>query len=295
MLKFFNYTQYILLRTLYACYGLIPARKAYSLGFAVAVLCYPLFRKRRIIAVDNILRAGVTRDKTEAERIARHAFGHLAGHLCEALKISEVVNNENWRDHIVLDGPEESWQLLLRTPDKPVMILTGHHGVWEAAASILSFSRPMIAVARKMNNPYINRFMRERHFRGDVTLVPKNRGFTTNVIRDWLRRNAAMTLLMDQHAGRRHGIPVNFMGRTAYTYTSPARLHFMTGAPILVGSFIRESAFHYRMVTGTPICWSGEGDADQREQALLSEVNERLAELIRRFPEQYLWAHQRWR
>lgn len=289
------YLQYILFRALDCLYRLVPAKKAYDWGFAFAVRFYRLFAKRRRVAVGNIMRAGITDDPVAADRIARQAFGHLAGHICEAFKIGDVVNKENWREHIIFDGPDESWHLLLESPDVPIMILTGHHGVWEAAASIISFSRPMIAVARKMNNPIVERFLKRKHFRGDITIISKKGGFSADLLRDWKERGAAMTLLMDQHAGPRHGIKVDFLGHPAYTYTSPARLHLISGAPILVGSFIRESAFKYRMVTDLPLNFTPTGDRQSDTLALLSEINTRLSAIIRRFPEQYLWAHKRWK
>lgn len=289
------YLEYLFIVLLGALYRLVPARCAYQLGSDVARAVYPLFRARRKIAVDNILQAHITDDPTEADRIARTAFGHLAGHVCEAFKTGEVIGPENWREHIVFEGPEESWKLLLESPDVPVMILTGHLGVWEAAASVISFTRPMIAIARKMNNLFVERFMEEHHFRGQITIVSKTQGFSSGVIRLWMETKAAMTLLMDQHAGGRHGIRVPFMGRPASTHTSPARLHLKTGAPILVGGFVREGPFRYRMVTGKPIRYTPTDDRAHDMTSLLTEINARLETLVRRYPEQYLWAHKRWR
>ncbi len=289
------YVEYLAIRLISLLYDLVPAAKAYDLGAAVTMRFYPLFRKRRRIAVDNILKAGITDDPAEADRIARKAFGHLAGHICEALKIGSVIHKDNWRDHIIFDGPEESWKLLMETPDVPIMILSGHHGVWEAAVSIISYTRPMIAVARKMNNPFVDRFLKKNHFRGEITIIPKKMGFTAQILRAWKDTGAAMTLVMDQHAGKKQGIRVDFMGRPAFTHTSPARLHLKTGAPILAGAFIRERAFTYRMVTDTPIRFTPTGNRDQDTSDLLNEINKRLESVIRRYPEQYLWAHKRWR
>lgn len=289
------YVQYLFVRFLGALYGLVPANKAYALGASLTQAFYPLFRSRRRIAIDNILKAHITDDPREADRIARKAFGHLAGHVCEALKIGSVIGPDNWREHIAFDGPEESWKLLLETPDTPIMILTGHIGAWEVATSVISFTRPMIAVARKMNNPFIERFLKEHHFRGDVTIVPKKQGFAPNVLRQWKRQCAAMTLVMDQHAGAKHGIRVPFMGRPASTHTSPARLHLKTGAPILAGAFVRDGLFHYRMVTRAPIRFTPTNDREQDLENLLTEINLRIEETVRLYPEQYLWAHNRWR
>jgi KDO2-lipid IV(A) lauroyltransferase len=289
------YLEYLAVRLVGLLYALVPARKAYDLAASFTSSLYPLFRARRRIAVENVLKAGITDDPHEADRIARKAFGHLAGHICEALKVGEVIDATNWREHITFDGPEESWNLLLESPDTPIMILTGHHGAWEVAVSVISFTRPMIAVARKMNNPFVERFLKTHHFRGQITIVPKKLGFSPGVLRLWKEQRAAMTLVMDQHAGSKHGVRVDFMGRPASTHTSPARLHLKTGAPILAGAFIRDSAFQYRMVTGLPIRFAPTGNSAKDTADLLTEINSRLAEVIRRFPEQYLWAHKRWR
>ena len=289
------YLEYLLIRLVSLLYGLIPAQKAYDIGMAATASFYPFFRKRRRLAIDNILKAHVTDDPKEADRIARKAFGHLGGHICEALKVGQIITPENWREHITFDAPDETWKLLMETPDVPIMILSGHHGVWEAAVTIISFTRPMIAVARKMNNPFVERFLKKNHFRGEITIISKKMGFTPSVLREWKEKGAAMTLVMDQHASPKQGILVDFMGRMASTHTSPARLHLKTGAPIIAGSFIRDGAFQYRMVGGLPIILNPTGDKERDTADLLTEINKRLEAVIRLYPEQYLWAHRRWR
>ena len=292
---FIAYIDYLLIRVLNFLYKLIPDQKSYSLGFIVGTTLYPFFSKRRRIAIDNILQAKITTDPQRADAIARHSFGHLVGHLCEAFKISNILTAHNWRDHIILEGPEASWRLLLASPETPIIILTGHHGVWETAATIVSFTRPIIAIARRMNNPFVNRFLKASCFRGEITIIPKDKGFTPNILRAWKQKGAAMTLVMDQHAGPKYGMMIDFMGRPASTHTSPARLHLQFGAPILIGSVIREAPFKYRMITEEPITFTPTGNQEADTAALLTQLNQRLETLIRRYPEQYLWAHKRWK
>lgn len=290
------FIQYLFVRLAVLLYGLIPASKAYALGFGLGASAYPLFRKRRRIAVDNILQAKITDDPKEADRIARHSFGHFAGHICESMKVPLVVTAENWREHIVLEGDKaDGWDLLMEQTDTPMMLLTGHHGAWEAAVTVIPFTRPMVTIARTPNNPIVERFLKTKHFRGNITVIPKSQGFTPGVIRDWLERKAALTIVMDQHAGAKHGVKVDFLGRPAYTHTSPARIHLATGAPIVVGSFLRDGLFKYRMVAEAPIRFTPTGDKDKDIEALLTEMNLRLGNLVRRCPEQYLWSHKRWR
>ena len=73
--------------------------------------------------------------------------------------------------------------------------------------------------------------------------------------------------------------------------TSAARLAVRYGCPVVVGSFVRVAPYRYRLVGGEPLVFGREADCDAVAQIL----NDRLSEAIRRYPEQYLWMHRRWR
>ena len=251
-------------------------RHAYDWGSAFARILYPLFRKRRRIAVDNILKAAIASDPKEADRIARMAWGHLAGHICEALCVPRVITRENWREHLdVSEGHPDAVKLL--------------HGVWEAATNLLSFARPMIAIARVMNNRLVAGWMKKHHFRGPVTVIDKNHGFTPAVLKQWVDEKAAMTILMDQHTAR--GLPLAFLGRPARTFTTATRLAMRYGYPVVVGSFVRIAPYRYRLVGGAPVRYA----ESYGKEGFTQLLNDRLGEAIRRYPEQYLWSHRRWR
>jgi KDO2-lipid IV(A) lauroyltransferase len=84
---------------------------------------------------------------------------------------------------------------------------------------------------------------------------------------------------------------LTFLGRKAQTFTSATRLAMRYGYPIVVGSFVRVAPYRYRLVGGDPIWFSSGDDRNAATQLL----NDRLEEAIRQYPEQYLWAHRRWR
>ena len=266
-------------------------RHAYGIGAGFASLLWPFFGKRAKIAVDNILACGITADPVEARRIAKKSFGHLAGHICEALCVPGVVTASNWREHldVTSEVPESTVKLLLESPDTPIILASAHHGVWEAATNTLSFARPMIAVARVMNNRLVAKWMKNHHFRGPVTVIDKTRGFTPDILRQWRDECSAMTILMDQHT--RGGLLLSFLGRPARTFTSATRLAMRTGYPIVVGSFVRVAPYRYRLVGGEPVRFSKSDDMAVATQLL----NDRLTDAIRKYPEQYLWIHRRWR
>ena len=266
-------------------------KHAYDIGYGFASLVWPFMRKRQKIAIGNVLACGITSDAKEARRIAKASFGHLAGHICEALCVPAVVNASNWREHLDTSSDAEAGvaKLLLETPDTPIILASSHHGVWEAATNILSLVRPMIAIARVQNNKLVAKWMKKYHFRGPVTVIDKSHGFTPEIMRQWKDECAAMTILMDQHTSG--GMLLNFLGRPARTFTSVSRLAIRTGYPIVVGSFVRVAPYRYRLVGREPVVLKKGDDLAAATQLL----NDRLGEAIRKYPEQYLWAHRRWR
>ena len=268
-------------------------RHAYDIGYLLALMAWPFVGgRRRRVAVENVLRAKVADSPRAARRLARRSLGHLGGHVAEALFVPSVVTRENYREHLDFSGaPEEPVRLLLEQTDKPIIIVSGHHGVWEAATNVLSFARPMIAVARVQNNKWLARWMTKHHFRGPVTIVDKNHGFSAAVLDQWKRTNAAMTILMDQHAGKKAPL-LRFFDRPARTFTTATRLAMRTGCPIVVGSFVRVAPYVYRLVaTGGSVSVSKTDDRDAVTQLL----NDRIEAAVRQYPEQYLWLHRRWR
>ncbi len=264
---------------------------AYEIAAGFAGFIWPLFRKRRRISVENIMKAGVADSESEARRIAKAAWCHLAGHIGEALFVPGVVNAANWREHIDPTGADpESVKLLLEETDKPILLVSAHHGTWEAATNILSFARPMIAIARVMNSRLVANWLKKHHFRGKITVIDKNHGFTPDIIRQWKDTCAALTILIDQHTKK--GARLKFFSRPARTFTSATRLAMRTGAPIVVGTFVRIAPYRYRLVSeGGPLVFPPDADRDAATQLL----NDRLEAAIRRYPEQYLWCHRRWR
>ncbi len=265
-------------------------RHAYQIGCGIAAFIWLFLPKRRRLSVDNILKAKITDDVKEARRIAKRAWCHLAGHIGEALFVPGVVTKENFRDHLDFsEADPAAVELLLDKTDVPIIITSGHHGVWEAATNVLSFARPMMAIARTLNNKFLAKWMKKHHFRGPVTVINKQHGFTPDVMRQWMDTCAAMTILMDQHTSK--GADLLFLGRPAKTFTSVARLAVRNNCPIVVGSFVRRGPYLYGLVGGKPLSF-GKG-TDMKEATQL--LNDRLGEAIRKYPEQYLWAHRRWR
>ena len=84
---------------------------------------------------------------------------------------------------------------------------------------------------------------------------------------------------------------LKFFGRPARTVTSAARLAIRFGVPIVVGSFVRVGPYKYLAVGEKPLVFDKNSDRNEATQ----QINDRLERAIRKYPDQYLWMHRRWR
>lgn len=290
-MSFIYYIEFLLVAGLWWLYRLMPVGWAYGVGWGVGAGLFSLFRwtKRARTAADNVLIAGLAKTQREAYLIARNSLGHFAGHVCEALRVSDVVTRENWQKYVTLTMSPAARELIFN-PTEPVILATGHLGSWEAGITAITSARPMLAVARLMDNPYIQRFLERHNFRGGVTIIPKRHGFSASAMHKWKTQKAALAILFDQFCS--HGAVVPFFGHKLSVYTSPARLHLRTGAPMVVGGFLRRGHLRYEMVViGEPI----RSQPGVTLEALTADLIARFEQVVRQAPEQYLWLHRRFR
>ena len=197
-----------------------PCRAAAALAAAIAGAAFAFTPKRRRVAVDNILRGGIAADPAEARRIARASYRHFAVLVVESLKAEQLIDEDNWRDFIEPDIPEDVMAAVQRE-DQGLILATAHLGNWEVAAQALSYLKPVTAVARRMNNPYTDGLIQNRKLGKRFRMLPAHQA-TGSALLKVLKDGEVLAMLVDQHA-RKRGMVIDFLGRPASTHTSRSR------------------------------------------------------------------------
>jgi Kdo2-lipid IVA lauroyltransferase/acyltransferase len=65
----------------------------------------------------------------------------------------------------------------LMSGDRPLIVLSGHYGRELAGFLFGMFGFPTVSVARTLDNPYLDRYLRDFRGRTGQSLVPKTGGF----------------------------------------------------------------------------------------------------------------------
>ena len=280
------------------CVPLLAIVRAAPVGFSCKVaailgdLAYAVLYRRRRLAVENILRAGIAATPKEARRIARASFRHLARVVAESFHASEITL-ESIPDHFDLDLPPATRDIF-RDPKRGFILYSGHLGNWEVAAAVISLFHPLTGIQRPMDNPYVQRLLERTKMRGAFSTVDKHEANPHQLV-NALRAGHALAILADQHASG-NSLRIDFFGRPASTYVTPALLHLLTRVPIVVGFCLdTERPLHYRLFCREPLGFERSGDRAADLERITRILTKALEDAIRDCPEQYLWAHRRWR
>jgi len=284
---------YLAVRVVVCLAQMMSVDQSYGMARVLASLLYRVDQRHRRVGMEN-LRLAFDDRYTEAERdaIVRGVYRHFCMMLMEILHIPRKLHPTTWRERITLAGHEKVVDRLL--DGGPVIMLTGHFGNWEMAGYLFGvFGFPPHSVARTLDNPHLDRFLRAFRERTGQKMIPKKGGYDEML--EVLRSGGVLSFLADQDAGD-HGMFVDFFGRPASTHKAIALLAIEYQAPVVVG-YARRIGPGFRYEVGCteliePSEWTGTPD-DAR--LLTQRYTSALEALIRRDPDQYLWLHRRWK
>src|SRR4051812_5756118 len=288
-----DYCVYLAVRLVVAFAQMLTIEQSYALARGLAWVMYQADRRHRVVGIENVQAAfGERYDEAERDRIVRGVYLHFCMMIMEILHIPRKIHLTNWRKYARLVGHEEVLDRLLT--GGPIIILTGHYGNWEMAGYLFGlFGFPTYSVARALDNPYLDRFLRCFREGTGQKLIPKSGGY--DQILEVLQSGRALSMLADQDAGQR-GLFVDFFGRPASTHKAIALLAIEHRTPVAVGVACRVGpGFRYEIRCADviqPDEFDGTSDDARR---LTQRYTTALESLIRQDPTQYLWLHRRWK
>lgn len=259
-------------------------------------LIYYLLPIRRRVVLSNLrLVFGGKVPESEIVRLAQAFYGHLGRFLVEFIRYSWLSSAR--RAALVR---VENIDAILRAhaQGKGVLVLTGHLGNWEltTVAGMANFPqhRGRLHIPRKPLHPsWLDALVTGRFRRAGLGVLPKKGAL--EAILDRLAAQDVIVFILDQHAGGRDGVEVEFFGHKAKTFRSLATIALATGSPVVPAATWREPDGHHvlRFEEALPVIECD--DPDEAIRANTRVYNAALERLILRHPEQWFWMHRRWK
>lgn len=285
--------EYALFRTVIAGLNVLPEGLAYRGVAAIGRLYYSCSKRRQQYAM-RFLRQAFSDSKTDRELydLGRQAFGNFT-----KVAIDLVIAKRRLREKSLeayVDGIG-AMQDCLR--NGPLLVVSGHLGSWEAGAMAVAHTMPEThIITRPLKNPLVRNFIEGQ--RKALGLHVHSRRGGIRAISRALDDGAIGIQAVDQNQ-RLRGVFVPFFGKLASTERAAATLAVRKGYPVAVCFCLRVGlGFRFRFEVcdmiqpETPM--HGE-DAAIAASRLVRRINASLETAILRYPEQYLWTHDRYR
>jgi Kdo2-lipid IVA lauroyltransferase/acyltransferase len=272
--------------------GWMPRAVARLWARLLAFKVYWLFGRLRRVGMRNLGMALPGLDVEQRKRILRGVYRHLGWQLVEFCRMTRYTP-ENSRDWMSVEGLEH--YLAAQAKGKGVLVITGHLGAWELSSFYHSMmGHPMGMIIRRLDNRRLDAFVNGiRCMHGNYVLHKDDFGRGLLMA---MRRGGTVGILMDTNMTPPQGEFVKFFGIEACTATGLAHVARKTGAAVLPGFMLWEPSqnryvLHFGPEVQIPHTDNVAADILAGTQLCTSVIES----WIRRYPDQWLWIHRRWK
>ena len=276
-------------------------KRCFAVGFSY--LWFWVLPFRRLVVLHN-LKTVFGNDRKKIESLSRQHMAHIV------LTLFEIFERFHWNDRffatrVRIHGREHFEDAQKKSAG--YFILTAHLGNWELMTRAGAFLpvKPAIVTRFLRNSLFDELWVRSRRSY-KLRLLPES-GSGLQIVRA-IREGFVVGFILDQHTGEPHGIQAQFFDKPAMCPKGLAILSHRLKVPVLPCYFVRGKDGHYDMnfdaVLEFPELANRQRGGSENASGNLSDAeilyhigicNENMERWIRRYPEQYLWLHRRFK
>jgi Kdo2-lipid IVA lauroyltransferase/acyltransferase len=266
----------------------LPYPLLLQLGRGLGALMFRFAGSRRYIARRNLELCFPELSQAQRERLLRENFASTG------IAFFEMAMSWWWPQARLqrlakIEGLEHLQQA--QAAGQGVILMALHFTTLEIGAALLGQRHTIDGMYREHKNPlfdYVQRRGRERHNR-DATAIERE---DVRAMLKVLRAGRAIWYAPDQDYGRKQSLFVPLFGIQAATVTATTKFARLGRAKVV--PFTQErlaDGSGYRLVIHPPL----EDFPGESEEADCLRINQWVEEAVSALPEQYLWAHRRFK
>jgi Kdo2-lipid IVA lauroyltransferase/acyltransferase len=281
----------VALRGLVFLAKLTPRTRMVRAAGALGLLAFYVSGRYRRVAYKNLrMTFGIALSDTQVVQITRKVFETFAKSFIAEFPWSASATPEMLRklvdlrpeDRVVIDN--------LLSMNRGMIVTTAHFGNFELLGPRFQADGYKIAVVvRNDNNSKLAESINNVR-RHSYDVIP--RGQAAKQVIKRLKAGWVVAMLPDQKSD---DLLLSFFGLPTGTVAGPAVMALRTGAPILPIYCVRQEDDTHKIELGEPILPVTTADYESDIRRIMSSVNESIETIVRRYPGQWLWLHDRWR
>jgi KDO2-lipid IV(A) lauroyltransferase len=274
----------------------IPAPLLDAAGAFLGLTIHYVFPYRKKLVRFQMQKVFPSLSVKETNKLVRKNYIHYGKLLVEFILLLRLKPGSN----AIIDSHFkcDSLELLKDSlKDGRGAILTGSHtGLWEAIGPFLSRNGlPVTVTVKRVNSPLFQRLREIFQAHPGVSILDPALGNKRALyLLKALRNNSLAGIFLDQYRSREPLIP--FLGHEARTNSTAAVLYRKTSVPVFVIHVIRKRIGDYsveiKRIEFPSIADLSDMDAIK---AISTTINNELSSVIYKWPEQWLWAHRRFK
>lgn len=278
----------------YVVYGflwlvsLLPLKVLYVLADGFYVLLYYIIKYRRDIVMNNLLIAFPEKKEQERIAIAKKFYHNLTDMFIETIKMVSAS------DKFIAKRVKANWEVVnaIYPTGKSVQLQLGHNFNWEWANNVFVNETPfkLLAVYMPITNKIFEKLFYKLRTRNGAIFLK-----ATQMREEFLPyRNTQylLGLIADQNPGHPNSAWwCNFFGKPTAFLKGPAKGAIMNDTVVVFAFIHKPRRGYYEAVFSL----AEKHPSSLTEQQLTEKFVRYLEEVIRQYPDMWLWSHRRWK
>lgn len=263
----------------------LPDKNKYKIGDFLGKLSYKLIKKRRELTLDNIRKAFPEKNEEEVKEIAIKSYQTMVKTFMMSLWIPDTCSDDN-----KVKFANYEFFLEALNQNKGLIIVSLHMGCFEAVQKV-ALHHNLYDVIRKQKNPLLDEYMNNNRKKTGINLIYKGSSSTRELVK--AIKNKDIVCLFSDHHGS--GCEVEFFGRKVSSSTGVSSLALKYDAPVILMYNILDENGVNTIYFDKIIEMEKTGDLKADIITNTQKITYEFERLIRKYPEQWMWFHRRWR
>ena len=273
--------EYYLIKGLRGSMMLFPLKIRYAIFEQIGVLAYHVIKKRRVVTINNL--KGAFPEKTEKEiiEIAKKSYRNMAKMMVVTAYLKEVTD----RNDTIVENEEIVDNEFAK--GKGIIIASLHLGAFEAGCK-MSKTKKVYAIFRSQKNKKLNELMVKYRIQAGMNTIMKG---DTESLNKALKEKPLLALVTDHYT---NDIEISFFGRKTMAASGAVLLGLKYKIPIVYTYAIFDKD-GIKIVNQEVVNIEKKENLKETVKYNTQKLFYLFEETIRKYPEQYMWQHKRWR
>ncbi len=269
--------------------ALIPFWILYPFSDFLSFLFCNVFKYRKKVIIQNLQKSFPEKSEKEINIIAKRTYRNLTDIVVESIKTFTMSTKQVKRRFKIINPEilDEYYQ-----NGQSIIGVTGHYGNWEwgAMAGSLQIKHRAIAIYKPLSNKYIDNFIKRTRAENGTLLKSINK--TSETFESFNNQTCIFLLVADQSpSSTKKAIWVDFLNQDTACLHGPEKYATDYNYPVVYLDIQRIKRGYYELTAEKLI----ENPECLKENMLTKLYMNKLEQVIRKKPENWLWSHKRWK